>query len=324
MFELNADMTITQAERDVIDIPEGWPDVTRFPLCLDNTMVSAYRSCPTKFMYNYARKLSGVAQSVHLVAGAAFARGLEVTRKEFFDKGTDFATALARGAAALVVAYGDFQPNQFQMAKSVENMIGALGFYFDTWPINRIIVPYKQENNTHAIEWSFAIPIPGVLHPDTGEPLLYAGRFDMVGVHEYGMLLGEDDKTTSQLGDQWFKQWPLANQVSGYCWAAQEYGIPLAGFNLRGVSLLKNNFGHADAITYRRAWMIKAFLESLTRTVKDMIRDYGEGKWEQSFGNACSQFGGCSYFDLCNSPNPEDWISQYYVPNTWNPMASRD
>lgn len=296
-----------------------------FPTILDNTTISGYRNCPTSAYWRTHRKRVPVEKSIHLIAGGAFAKGLEVTRKKFFDEGMPFDYAIAHGAARLVDAYGDYSPPQGYDNKGVLNLVGALGYYFDTWPIDRIITPLRQDSGKHGIEFSFAVPIPGVKHPETGGDLLYCGRFDMFGIHEgTKMLLGEDDKTTSQLGNTWLNRWPLSNQLSGYSWGAQEYGIPIAGFVLRGVSLLKNNYGHADTITYRRAWQLKEFVQNLQATVNDMIRDWQRGYWTKNYDSACASYGGCAYRTLCDSPNPEDWVDQYYVENTFNPLDSRD
>lgn len=296
-----------------------------FPTVFDNTMLTAYRTCPQKFYWAYIRRLRLPGESVHLVAGAAFAKGLEVVRKEYFDNKRDFDTALALGGKALVEAYGDFNPGPMHLNKSWDRMLGALGFYFETWPIDRIIVPTQLQPGTkHTIEYSFGVPFPGFTHPETGEPVVYAGRFDMIAKHEtLKMLIGEDDKTTSQLGSQWFDKWRLSNQLSGYTWGAHEYGIPLVGFNMRGVSLLKNDYGHGEAIVYRKAWQIKEFVENARKTLEMMKRDWAEGRWQKQWDAACSSYGGCSFINLCDTPTPDDWMDNYQ-PNTWNPLHSRD
>lgn len=312
-----------------------------FPKVLDNTMVSTYRSCPTKFWWRHQRMLQRGETSIHLISGGAFAKGLEVTRKAYFDDNTPFDIALAKGAAALFKEYGFVEPHPKYAAKAVSNMIGALAYYFETWPINSIMLPYLPTANArHAIEWNFSTPIPNVSHPDTGAPLLYCGRFDMVGKHQSGMLLGEDDKTTSQLGDSWFNRWKLSSQILGYCWGARQHDINLAGFCVRGVSLLKNNYGHAEGLVLVNEWQLDRFVENLQATAERMIASYVADKafpqgnrircipilpaYELDMGGTCSAYGGCDYLPLCESPEPESWIDANYVEREWNPLASRD
>lgn len=263
--------------------------------------------------------------SIHLHAGAAFAKALEITRREYFDNGKDFDTALAFGAAALFRAYGNIEPSPKYTAKSARNLVGALKYYFECWPITEIITPWKPAaTGKHAIEFSFAVPIPGVLHPQTQTPLLYSGRFDMIGIHENALLLGEDDKTTSSLGEQWFNHWRLSNQIIGYVWGAQQHNIPLAGFSIRGISLLKTAYGNASATVLISPWQVERWVENLITTVRSMILSYHSGQWEYNFGQTCSAFGGCDYLPLCESPTPEQWTAINFVQSEWNPLASRE
>lgn len=294
-----------------------------FPSAIDNTMVSAFRACPKKFFWRHGLWLQKNEQSIHLVSGGAFAKGLEVTRKEFFDNFKPFNEALARGACALIAAFGNTEPSPKYGAKNVFNMIGALAFYFETWPIDRIITPYQRIGQRHEIEWNFAVPI-GITNPSTGAPILYCGRFDMIGQHESGMILGEDDKTTSQLGESWFNRWRLSNQLIGYTWGVREHGIALGGFNIRGVSLLKNSYGHADAICQITPQKVDLWLINTQLTVNRMIQAYLNNAWELDMAGACSAYGGCDYLPLCEANDPEDWIEPNYHKIEWNPLASRD
>lgn len=300
------------------------PTVLEFPTVLDNTMVSAWRDCAKKFWWRHVRLQARSETSIHLISGGAYARGLEVTRKAYFNEGFPLHEALAHGAAALYYAYGHVDPIPKYAGKSAHNLVGALSYYFETWPIEAGIVPWKDEAGKRAIEWNFAVTIPDVVHPQTGKPIQYCGRFDMVGLHTNGMIMGEDDKTTSQLGQSWYDRWRLSNQILGYCWGAREHGINLAGFNIRGVSLLKIQYGNAEAIIMVNPWQIDRFVVNLVDTVKGMIHDWKRNVWRFDFGHACSAFGGCDYLPLCESPEPETWLPINFVTSHWNPLASRD
>lgn len=296
-----------------------------FPKVLDNTQTSTFRSCETKFWWNYCRSLSRFEESIHLISGGAFAKGLEVTRRKFFEENLSFDDALCWGAAALLAEYGPIEPNPKHILKNAWNMVGALEFYFTQWPIDQIMLPERFDDGKWGIEFSFALPIPGVTHPETGEPILYAGRFDMIGIHHLlKMRLGEDDKTTTQLGQQWRDQWRLSNQISGYCWGAQQHGIPLRGFNIRGTALrIRESYESEDLPVLRGAREINHFEKNLTTTVKRMINSWNRNYFERVDSYECAKFGGCDYMRLCEAEDPEQWIDGYYVPNTWNPLASR-
>lgn len=136
-----------------------------------------------------------------------------------------------------------------------------------------------------------------------------------------GVLFVEDDKTASQLGSQWLRNWTLDSQFTGYCWAARDFGYPVAGAIIRGVSILKNGYGHAQAITYRPDWQIERWLASTEHLVRLMI-----AYWEQGFfplaldKHSCNSYGGCGFSQLCESPNPESWVELNYEPRIWDPL----
>lgn len=293
-----------------------------FPQVWDNTMLSAYRKCARRFLYEFIWQQSPSEINVHLHAGAAYAKGLEVTRKEFYANGRPFDEALALGALALIGAYGDYQPSDPNSNKTLPHILGALGFYFERWPIDQGIVPATFEGKP-AIEFNFAVPFPRVLHPTTGQPIIICGRFDMIGTQS-GVLLGEDDKTASRLGNEWLNKWRVGNQITTYVWGAKQSGIHLQGFNMRGVGLYKRGYEGIDAITYRRDWQLEEWERNTEATLNDAIRDYQRGYWQANWADACSSYSGCPYLRLCESPDPEPWLKLDFFQREWNPLASRD
>lgn len=322
-----------------------------FPEVLDSTLIGAYKSCPRKFFLGHVEHYKLKSQSVHLHAGGAFAKGLEVARNAYFSgvaetpvretiltpEGApgfhltwkhqscplgDAALSEALGMGALLVAYGDFQCPE-DSAKSASRMAGALEFYFDSYPLGADgMEPIVLPSGKRGIEISFAEPLE-LLHPETGNPLLYCGRLDMAASYAGGVY-GEDDKTTSSLGASWSKQWDLRSQFTGYCWGLGKIGIPLQGFVVRGVSILKTKYDTQMAITYRPQWMIDQWYEMTISTVKDMLRDYAAGYWKPVFDQACTDYGGCTFRQPCMSPQPDDWLNTYFERRVWSPLTREE
>src|SRR3989304_3508400 len=81
-----------------------------FPVAIDSSLRSAFVECPKKFEYQYLRHLRLKGESVNLVAGGAFAKGCEATRKAFFNEGKSHEEAVTAGVLALTAEYGDFEP----------------------------------------------------------------------------------------------------------------------------------------------------------------------------------------------------------------------
>lgn len=290
-----------------------------FPAVLDSTIVAAFRSCPQSAFRAYVEHWKPGEVSVHLHAGAAYAKGLEIARTEFFCNGRPEADAEALGIGALIAAYGDFQCPP-ESAKSLERMAGAMEYYFSQYPMGQDrATPLTLPGGKKGIEFSFAEPLE-IAHPETGDPILYCGRMDMLVEYD-GMVLGEDDKTASQLGASWPKQWDLRSQFTGYTWGAlHSAGVKLDGFLVRGVSILKTKYDTMQAITQRPAWQLDRWYEQLLRDTKRMIRCWEEGYWDYSLDHACTEYGGCQFRNVCLMKDPQRLLEQQFQRRKWDPI----
>jgi hypothetical protein len=299
----------------------------------------------------YVQHWKPQSESVHLVAGGAFAKGIEVARKAYFEGEYESANvqytpdpetglekrhvvwasqagapgdreaAEALGLAALIAAYGDFEcpPDS---AKSIGRTAGALEFYFQNYPLGGDgTEPIKLPGGRRGIEFSFAQPLP-IAHPVTGDPILYTGRSDMIAEFA-GAVYIFDEKTTSQLGASWGRQWENRAQFTGYAWAARENGIETAGSIVRGVSILKTKYDTQQAITYRPGWEIDRWLEQTVRDIERMQRCWQDGWWDYSLDGACGEYGGCNLLQVCKSPNPDSWLPMYFEQKVWDPLARK-
>ncbi len=296
-----------------------------FPEIIDSTMLAAWKACPQKYMREHLQHWKPKEPSVHLHAGAAYARGLEVARRSFYELGEGKKNAEAAGLEALMEAYGSFScpPDS---AKSLERMCGALEFYFDRYPLGEDpAVPLLLPNGKRAVEFSFAIPL-NLLHPVTGNPILYAGRCDQI-VEFAGGLYTFDDKTCSQLGASWSSQWNMRGQFIGYTWAAQQSGITVSGTIVRGVSILKTRYDTAQALVNFSPLLIErwedglyAFLHSLKRAWERANEGF-QDKFSYNLSESCTQYGGCPFVRVCSSPDPEAWLEMGFERRVWNPLT---
>lgn len=316
-----------------------------FPNTFDSTMLAAFRSCPQKMFRTYVEHWKPRSESVHLVAGGAFAKGIEIARRVFFEgqlpiwtsgegddqipKITGFAAhpigdkdrAEAEGLRALLSAYGNFE-HPSDSAKSPDRMAGALEFYFERYPLGDDgMDPVYFANGQRGIEFSFAEPLP-INHPVTGDPILYTGRSDMIATFAGGEYV-VDEKTASQLGASWARQWEMRGQFSGYIWAAKQAGLNPQGAIIRGVSILKTKYDTIQAVTYRAPWEIDRWLDQSIRDIERAIRAWKEGHWDYAMDGACAEYGGCSMVDICKSPSPESWLPMKFEQRVWDPLARR-
>jgi hypothetical protein len=140
-------------------------------------------------------------------------------------------------------------------------------------------------------------------------------------VNYAGGIFGEDDKTTSQLGASWPRQWDLRSQFTGYCWGAAQAGIPLQGFLVRGVSILKTKYDTMEALTYRPQWQIDRWYEQIHRDLERMVKCWEAGMWDYQLDNACNEYGGCIFRQVCLSKDPEPWLEGGFERRVWDPVG---
>lgn len=297
-----------------------------FPEVFSNTMREALVNCAHKGYWAFIRNLVPATPSIHLHAGGAYAQAMEEARRAFHEHGKTADEAVDAGYRKLTEAYGDFDfANGFENHnKGLANLQQGYLDYFMEYPLDRDdLKPVIMPNGKAALEFSFTIPTE-VAHPVTGQPILYAGKFDMLAELN-GTLYVVDDKTTSQLGSQWSQQWDLNSQFTGYCAAARQMGYPVAGAIIRGIGLLKTKITHQQVILSRPEWQIERWWNQIHRDLKLFISmweaDDGTGReFSYALGSACTSYGACAYKRLCESPNPEEWIHPYYTANEYSPL----
>ena len=293
-----------------------------FPAVLDSTTMAAFKSCPQKAYLEFIEHWKLKDQSVHLHAGAAYATGIEKARVAYYIDGKSPSESLEIGLFALLKAYGNFECPP-ESAKSAERTAGALEYYFSQYRLGEDkAIPMTLPGGKRGIEFSFLEPLD-ILHPVTGDPILYSGRMDMMCSYE-GMNLGEDDKTTSQLGASWPRQWDLRSQFTGYVWGAGRAGIKLDGFLVRGVSILKTKYDTLQAITYRPQWLIDRWYDQLMRDIKKMLQCWEQGYWDYNLDHACAEYGGCIFKSVCQMRDPDTLLKQQFERRQWNPVTREE
>jgi len=289
-----------------------------FPHVIDSTIRAEFVSCQTKGYYSFVRSLGPPEPSIDLIAGGAFAKGLEVLRLRFYGDGKNLQQSLEEGMMAAIVEYGDVDCPEHKQQKSIQRVVEALAFYVETWPpATDHLQPYMV-NGKPSVEYTFSVPIP-INHPVSRMPLIYAGRFDMVALYRQ-QLVGDDEKTTSQLGPTWVNKWNLRGQFTGYCWALHQFNIPVIGMVVRGISFLKTSFGSAEALQMRSNWQIQQWYEQLLRDVQRAVDAYNSDWYDQDFNETCAEYGGCPFQSLCLSANPENWVAGKFSFRQWDPL----
>lgn len=308
-------------------------DEVSFPTYFDSTLMSDVRRCHRLAYWAWLRKATLKDLSPHLVAGGAYAAAHDTFRKLFYGEDAHISDALRAGFRTLVHTYGDYEPPEKDVQKNWYSTAAAfLDYYREYPPGTDIIRPAVIEGHI-ASEFSFSIPFDGqgrtprVLHPETGEPIIYSGRLDAIMEMGRGLAV-YDDKTTKALGDQWAKKWQLRGQFTGYVWGAQEHGYPVSMAIVRGAGMLKTKITWAQAIVYKNKHHIVDWLESTAHELEAFKRSWAQftasGRSFRSFpmdlDEGCVTYGGCEMLPLCDVPNPEPFVKTGYHRREWNPI----
>lgn len=307
-----------------------------FPEAIDSTMLSLYASCPQKFFYEFVLRRVPSATSIHLHAGGAFAMAMEQIRLRVFGEGKTITESLEEVFPMFLTYWGNFHcPSNSQ--KDIINVWGAIDRYFRHWvPFQDDLTPILIEGKP-AVEFVFGMPLRAH-HPHTGNPLIFAGRADMIA-ERAGVNYIVDDKTTAQMGSFWMKQWPMRGQFFGYTAAARETGINPAGVIVRGVKIAKREYEFQEVPVLITQDMVERWRMNAERRTMRMVEDYlhmvdclfdaidentqlqeAHAAWEYNFGEACTGYGGCQFVDLCRSRNPWDTYMNTFVERVWNPI----
>lgn len=313
-----------------------------FPKLLDNTTISAFAKCPRQFYWGHLLHLKPKNLSIHLHAGKSYAAMLDVFRKSYYTPTAstyrDLEASIVNATRELLRAYGYNEEIEQSEAwakspKSALRMLECFLAMLDEYPPATDPIQPLIINGEPAIEKSFSLELD-IRHPDTGDPILFHGRFDMLA--EYiGQIFVFDDKTTSSLGPQWNNQWEFRSQFTGYCLGAQSFDVPVAGAIVRGHCILKNSFKFAQPITYRKSFMIEQWWQDVHVLAHQMVEAYTRAKNSKdlltglesrkyfpttgTFNEGCNAYAGCEFRELDGSPNPQRWLSNFDI-RVWDPL----
>lgn len=310
-----------------------------FPTSIDSTMLSTFDSCPQKFMMEFIMKKVPIGRSIHLHAGGAIASTLEFIRNKFYKDKWSMEECIREAFYVYTMTWGDMETPQGEY-KDYINCWEAILAYLKEYPLaTDYFQPFIKEDGSPAVEFRFAIPTE-INHPDTGEPILFTGRVDLLSQPMDGSntVYVVDEKTTKALGPKWQYQWDMRGQFYGYTFAAQHYGFPCVGALVRGIAIQQTQFAFQEKPLLFSKDQLEIWWRETHKKIIRMVAMYEEAQrrynpahqepnylglhdaFDKSFGDACQSYGGCLYQDLCTHPMP--WVVYAgYETRVWDPLA---
>lgn len=304
-----------------------------FPNVVDDTLLSNYGACPQRANMEYLQHWKAKQESDHLVAGGAYADALEALRHHYFILGESLEHSIAHAFVAATRAYGNHKC--IDERKTLDRVYGAIVHYvnyfnpmFDEW---KPAIIGAQEG----IEFSFLVPLPHpdggeILHPTTGDPILYSGRADAIVENSSGMRYLLDDKTCTQLGNTWGSKWRLRSQFTGYYWGCLQYGIETLGVIVRGncfYQAIRPETGDIyvckQVISQRTPKDAEVWLRTTQRRLLSIIEDWKSGEFSYNLGDSCNSYGGCQFEKICTARFPENWLNSHFEQKVWDPVQRK-
>jgi hypothetical protein len=294
-----------------------------FPKAIDNTMLSDYKSCSQKFAYRHIFGRNTVLESIHLSFGSAYADGCEAARLAFWGQNHTPEESISIGVRKILShSYpGDLdefeKKSLFRCVHAMVSMFEKYGFADD--PLQPVMLPSGP-----ALEFSFAIPFP-IPHPETGDPLLYTGRYDMWGTFsDYEVLM--DDKSASRGGDQWDKKWDLRAQFLGYLWGHRQYRKSIKSVLIRSPILLQNELKLLQTLKHYDEYLIEDWYHSTLYFINKMIEDWKHKLFHRVYDDSCTSYFGCDYRQVCSSPRfmeQRNLDTNFPEISFWRPMERK-
>jgi hypothetical protein len=297
-----------------------------FPETVDNTLRSAFRKCERScFNEHFLCRATGT-DSIHLVAGGAYAAGHDAFRKSFFTKESgdykNYERALDKGIVALIEHYGYDEQREASdgwkdSPKSCDRLVSA---FLDYWTEYH---PKLARGKMYYHLGEPASELGGVLeldvcHPTTGKPLLYSFRFDYVENRDGSIWLG-DDKTTTSLGTSWARQWDMRAQFLGYTYAARKLlGIPAIGVIARGTGILKTTIKHMEVPVSFPEYLLELWWQQVNGDFAKMVAAWESNQWGYDLADGCAAYGGCKFTEVCRSKFQHKILASMPI-RVWNP-----
>jgi len=302
-------------------------------LFIDNSSLELLTTCPRALEYNrlFRRVSSGAKPALNF--GSAIHLALEWRYRNCKNQPPD---ALEESEQASVMArFFRENPCPDEDFRNLNWAIEVIKHYNQTYQVEpfNILVDDKGEP---MVEMPFALEL--FRYQVKGGPVIpifYSGRIDLP-VMWNGNLVIIDHKTTSMLGDYYFKDQRVSPQLFGYCWAfeqltgrkAQAFCVnairsrpmpqkPVGGFDRWWT---ENFQRHTEFIFPHQ---LEEWKRNTIALVEEFFWHYERGYFPMKRKWCSGKYGLCPYYDVCDLPASERGLmleSTLFTDNNWSPL----
>lgn len=279
---------------------------------IDNTAMTAYMTCPRKYdlsMRQHRRKAGTLSPA--LAYGSAFHKLLEV----HYRTGGDV------DAAYIALVKGWEEHGKVDDHRTRDRAWMEYGNY-----VKHYGAPENEDAKTVGypdsplVEISANVTWDGAVHP-------YAGKIDRI-IELQGQYYVEDHKTTSRMGDYYFKQFELSNQMMGYVWIARKLipSIKIAGVRINAHCVLKRDSKFARQIISFSDDRLDEWAENYNIWAKKIQNSYAVNDFPGNYSACDGKYSMCEYAGVCAMPPKlrERTLEFEFEINPWNPLETEE
>lgn len=153
----------------------------------------------------------------------------------------------------------------------------------------------------------------------------YAGKIDRI-IELQGQYYVEDHKTTSRMGDYYFQQFELSNQMMGYVWIARLLmpSIKIAGVRINAHCVLKRESKFARQIISFSDDRLEEWAHNYNNWIGKLKAAYEQDDFPGNYSECDGKYRQCEYSGVCSMPPQlrERALESDFEVNPWNPLES--
>ena len=182
------------------------------------------------------------------------------------------------------------------------------------------------------VEQSFSLPLDADF-VDQARTINWSGILDKVVRHRGGLYFLEFKTSTYSIDEKFFTPFRTSQAIRGYTWAGQQsLGEDFRGTIVHGVckrvpaknprTLKPDDYLGAEEVTLLPS-QLEEWRVNTIHKILDIYRMRREQYWIKDLGNACKQYTGCEFRDVCGAApeSQQAMLDLGYKLRTWNPLA---
>jgi hypothetical protein len=292
-------------------------------LQVDNSTLKAVAACHTQATLRYGTGWEAAIARPELEAGKAWHAALEA-----YFVGQTAASATATFVQAYAAA-ADVDPTGPKARLHLSNLRPIVENWFTLHP--RETFPLQ----VHAVEQPFCVRLT--------DEIEYVGIFDALGVDAQGRPWILEHKSTGRLSEDWWDQFHLDSQLSGYVWARREQGVPAIGAYVNAVEFSKLPSSpvikcKVHGVKYAECGVLHAemVIRPITRTAEQLAQwkmsairlaqiwqgliqqpDVAPPAMQGQFNGSCKF---CQYQTYCRLGRPDGHLKANFQMSKWEPL----